>query len=206
MKTVLLTFALLCVGFHAQGQQKSIRQPALKSATDLNRTTFIPLYTDTLVSIRLKQAKLNEFKTNNVDLSAKASELLGNYAVVPPESNQPKIISKKILDDGGIETTYADQSKRIKYEGGITTIAPDGTEMKMLFMQTQPFEPPTDPSDPDIAKYLIMIHDGLSESLASLLGHDTESITNFENGDTGLTIYQQINRRIAIIDYLIAQP
>ena len=160
---------------------------------------------DTLVNIRLTRSKLNELKAQKVNLSTKASELLGNYVVVSSDENQPKIISKKVLDDGGIETTYDDKSKRIKYDGGITAISPDGQEMKMLFLQTPPFEPPTDPNDPDIAKYLSNIHDGLSESLASLLGQDAESITNFQNGDAGLNIYQRINRRIAIIDYLIAQ-
>ena len=205
MKAILLITAMLCIGFYAIGQQKTIKQQALKSNTNLQLANVNMFYMDTLVNIRLTRAKLNELKANNVNLSAKASEYLGNYVVVSSDENQPKIISKKVLDDGGIETTYDDKSKRIKYNGGITVISPDGQEMKMLFMQTPPFEPPTDPNDPDIAKYLSNIHDGLSESLASLLGQDAESITNFQNGDAGLNIYQRINRRIAIIDYLIAQ-
>ena len=192
MKAILLITAMLCIGLYAIGQQKTIKQQTLKSNTNLKLTNVSMFYTDTLVNIRLTRAKLNELKANNVNLSAKASEYLSNYVVVSSDENQPKIISKKVLDDGGIETTYDDKSRRIKYNGGITVISPDGQEMKMLFLQTPPFEPPTDPNDPDIAKYLSNIH-------------DAESISNFQNGDAGLNIYQRINRRIAIIDYLIAQ-
>ena len=163
------------------------------------------LYIDTLVSIRLSASKLNELKKKNVNLSIKASELLSNYDVVGAGENQPKVINQKILEDGGIETTYDNKSKRIKYKGGITIISPDGQTSKMMFLQTPPFVPPQNPGDPDIVKYLTNIHDGLSESLSGLLENDAESITNFENGDSGLNMYQKINRRIAIIDYLISQ-
>lgn len=205
MRTFILISAILYVGFNALAQQQKITTKEFKRPIQHKTFNRINLYTDTLISIRLTHSKLNELKEKKVNLSTKASELLSNYDAVNPGENHPKVIKKKILENGGIETTYDDNSKRIKDEGGITIISPDGQMTKMLFLQTPPFEPPTDPNDPDIVKYLTNIHDGLSESLSGLLEHDEESISNFQNGDSGLTIYQKINRRIAIIDYLISQ-
>jgi len=205
MKAFLLIFAMLYVGFNALAQQQKITNKEFERPAQLKTFKRINLYTDTLISIRLTHSKLNELKEKKVNLSTKASELLSNYDEVSPEENQPKVINQKILENGGIETTYDDKSKRIKDEGGITVISPDGETMKMLFLQTPPFEPPTNPSDPDIVKYLTNVHDGLSESLSELLENDEESIANFQNGDSGLNIYQTINRRIAIIEYLISQ-
>lgn len=205
MRTFILISAILYVGFNALAQQKKINTKEFKRPTQQKTFKKITLYTDTLISIRLPHSKLSELKEKKVNLSTKASEFLSNYDAVNQEEDQPKIVSKKILENGGIETTYDDNSKRIKDEGGMTFISPDGQMTKSLFLQTPPFEPPADPNDPDIVKYLTNIHDGLSESLSALLEHDEESISNFQNGDSGLTIYQKINRRIAIIDYLISQ-
>lgn len=205
MKAIILISAMLFVGFSALGQQKMSNKKILKRPTNFKIANINNIYTDTLITVRLTHAKLNELKKKNVNLSTKASEYLTNYAAVSPDENQPKIVNQRILEDGGIETTYDDKSKRIKHEGGITVISPNGEEMKMLFLQTPPFEPPTDPSDPDIVKYLTNIHDGLSESLSALLENDEASISNFQSGDAGLNVYQRINRRIAIIDYLISQ-
>lgn len=205
MRAIILIFTMQFVGFNALCQQEKITNKRFKRQASLMKISKQSLYIDTLVSIRLSYAKLNELKKKNVNLSTKASELLSSYDEAKLEENQRQIINQKILEDGGIETTYDDGSKRIKNEGGITTIWPDGQTTKMMFLQTPPFEPPQSPSDPDIVKYLTNIHDGLSESLSALLENDAESIANFKNGDSGLNMYQKINRRIAIINYLSSQ-
>ena len=205
MKLVLIISSiLLFFSFNARAQNELLINKTLKRPTHFKAVINANNYTDTLITIRLTKSKLNYLKENQIDLSSTASELLANYSVAKSDTTPLKIVNRKILEDGGFETTYEDGSRRIKYKGGSTFITPEGDEFKSLFVQVPTFVPPSDPNDPDIAQYLDNIHNELSNFLSELLDNDAESISNFENGDTGLSIYQKINRRFEIINYLIS--
>ena len=67
-------------------------------------------FTDTLIIIRLTKSKLDYLLKNRIDLSSTASEFLANYSAVKPGTTPLKMVSQKILEDGGFETTYEDNS------------------------------------------------------------------------------------------------
>ena len=200
---LIISSFLLYFSFNARAQNELLINKTLKRPTHFKAVNKANNFTDTLITIRLTKSKLDYLKKNRIDLSSTASDFFANYSVVKPGTTPLKIVSQKILEDGGFETTYEDKSRRIKYKGGSTFISPEGDEFKSLFVQVPSFVPPSDPSDPDIVQYLDNIHDELSNFLSELLENDEESISNFERGDSGLSIYQKINRRFEIISFLI---
>ena len=201
--TLIISSILLYISFNAKAQNELLINKTLKRPTHFKAVNKANNYTDTLITIRLTKSKLNYLKENQIDLSSTASELLANYSVVKLDTTPLKIVSQKILKDGGFETVYEDKSRRIQYKDGFTFITPEGDATKALYSQVPTFAPPSDPNDPDIVRYLENIHNELSNFLLELLDNDAESISNFEMGDSGLSIYQKINRRFELISYLI---
>ena len=123
---------------------------------------------------------------------------------VPPQSNSDNstvVTSRRILNDGSVETSYADNHKRIDFAGGFTIISPDGKRSTASYMSVPKYVPPTMP-DANINKWL----DNLNASLLSLISewvdHDQASLANMTTGESGKNIFDIINRRCSVIDYL----
>jgi len=124
--------------------------------------------------------------------------------VSPPQSNGDNstlVTGRRILNDGSVETSYADNHKRIDFAGGFTIISPDGRKSTASYMSVPKYVPPTMP-DANINKWL----DNLNASLLSLISewvdHDQASLTNMTAGESGKNIFDIINRRCSVIDYL----
>lgn len=194
--------------FIAEGQAKVMQKPA--SANTLAKKVKVSYtFKDTLIPVRLTRAGLNYFVKNKIDISTKVSNYLEQYrsGTVPintntvPDTNRT-IVSEKILEDGGFETTYSDGSKKILYSNGFTVIDPQGRARKVSYIQVSTFAPPSAPNDPDVIKYLQNVSATLLSFLTDLLEQDAVSIANFQKGDANLNLYQVINRRFRFIDYV----
>lgn len=108
---------------------------------------------------------------------------------------------RKILENGTVEIDYADGSKKIISDGSITFISPDGRTSMESFDTAAPFVPPDLPND-DINRWLNSLNARLYTLISQLLKNDQTSINNLTAGESGLNIYQVINRRFKFLQSL----
>jgi hypothetical protein len=222
MKCFTLIVAILVNTLVISAQEKKAVTTPVKEKYQISAKQI--LKKDTSINIRLTRSKFDYFKKNNIDLGTKASELMEKYSVppiadienVPPklvisdsanssQQESKKIISKRIIDDGGFEKTYSDGSKYILFNGGFTIIPPKGNPSQVLYSQVPEFVPPTSPGDPNLTLFLNNINDKLIAVLSGLLENDSTSIANYKKGEANLNIYETINRRFKFINYAIGQ-
>lgn len=115
--------------------------------------------------------------------------------------NSDDIIGKRVLDDGGVETSYADGRKRIDYQASYVIIFPDGRRSIVSYMSVPQFVPPSSP-DPNENRWLDSLSSSLLSLIADWLNNDPTSIANIKKEEASKTIYEIINRRCSIINYL----
>jgi len=106
-----------------------------------------------------------------------------------------------ITDDGSVQTTMADGTKRISRPGvcGATIVRPDGSRSVLSCNQVQPATPPL-PDDVS-AKWLDAHSTGLLDIVRALVGNDQTSIDNYlrNNENAQQTIYERIRVRTDLI-------
>ena len=123
---------------------------------------------------------------------------------VPDNSNQPGQDEpvKRILDNGEVEISYADGSKKIIYESGsVKFISPDGRVSGYSLMTVPTYIPPNLP-DENINQWLTSVSKSLLSFIKDQLHNDQTSIDNLLAAENNLNIYQIINRRFRFIQSL----
>jgi hypothetical protein len=119
------------------------------------------------------------------------------------QSLEQEAISRKILEDGTIEMRYPDGTVRQVAPVGssVTVIRPDGIASVNAGMEVQPPTPPLPPSGSDLSRWLGHQNDRLLDIIRSLLqpADIREGISNVQNTERGMTLYQKINHRTKVI-------
>ena len=115
--------------------------------------------------------------------------------------NSRVVTSRRILTDGSVETTYADKHRRIDFAGGFTIISPDGKKSGASYMTVPKYVPPTTP-DANINKWLNNLNSSLLSLISEWVDNDQASMANMTAGESGKNIFDIINRRCSVIDYL----
>jgi hypothetical protein len=125
-----------------------------------------------------------------------------NTQGVQPESDKSEVVTgRSILDDGSVETSYADGHKRIDHKGGYIIIAPDGRRSMVDRMSVPELVPPSMPNA-NTVPWLESLNASLLSLIVEWVGKDERSIANMQAGESGKNIYEIINRRCSIINYL----
>ena len=110
---------------------------------------------------------------------------------------------KRILENGNVEISYADGSKKIIFESGTgyKIISPSGQESVVSFMSVPTYMPPNMP-DENIDRWLSAVNKSLLSFIQDQLRHDQVSVTNLLAGKGNLNIYEIIIRRFRFIQSL----
>lgn len=133
----------------------------------------------------------------------------------PPATNQPphcplpegEPIKRAILDDGTIELSYANGSKKMNFHGGWKILCPDGTPVPTATLrstQIPPTEPPILPNEVDMRWF--EYQDMRLMGIISMLVKDQGMVDKYlENEPQYWNIYQRIQHHSETISQLLAE-
>ncbi|MGE5108583.1 MAG: hypothetical protein ACM3H8_13625, partial [Sphingobacteriales bacterium] len=112
------------------------------------------------------------------------------------------VVRRRVLEGMQVETTYSDSSKMIVTKGGKFFITPDGKKSGYTYLSTPRLVPPVLPAETKITDWLNEVNNSLIELIKYILNGDTESLNLFQQGEAELKLYEIVNRRIDLINYL----
>jgi hypothetical protein len=113
--------------------------------------------------------------------------------------------TRTILSDGSVEITYADGTKKIFGEYGVTTITPDGKQSNKPHQTTHlDAQSPTPPSVPDTetSKWAAEEASTLLVLIKTLVSNDQASIDNLLAKEAQMAWYEKINDRTTLLQTL----
>jgi len=116
--------------------------------------------------------------------------------------NQP--VTKKILPNGSVETTYPDGRIVTRFEGGFKVYDPETGQTQPYSFSTQA-RAPVPPSLPGDAELLWMVEhsENLLYIIKLLVNNDSASIENYLQYEGDQDIYNQIITREETISYMV---
>lgn len=112
---------------------------------------------------------------------------------------------RTILPDGSVEITYADGTKKIYSENGVTTITPDGKSTYRAYSRFElAAQAPTPPSVPDAEtkKWADQEASTLLTLIGALVAHDKTSLDNLVAKEAQMAWYERIDNRTRILQSL----
>jgi hypothetical protein len=114
-------------------------------------------------------------------------------------------VQRVVLEDGTVEIRYPDGTRRRLLPNGDTEVVlPGGQVTKVSPIQAAPATPPALPAEASVKTWIERHNDDLLDTIKKLLGGDQTSLGNYLDSEKGLSMYQQVNKRIRCIFYLIA--
>jgi len=82
-------------------------------------------------------------------------------------------------------------------------VFPDGRVMRRSSMEASRPTPPAPPSEAAVSTWIQKHADDLMETINRLVGNDANAKASYEASESGLTLYQKVDRRIRAIFYLL---